>query len=56
VPESADKSGEAEVLLNALRKCRWNKTMAARLLGMSRRTFYRKLAQYGLQEEEPDTV
>jgi two-component system response regulator HydG len=30
-----------------------NKTLAARILGCTRKTLYRKLAQYGLQEQSP---
>ncbi|MBF0148025.1 MAG: helix-turn-helix domain-containing protein [Magnetococcales bacterium] len=34
---------EADDLLRALEQTRWNKTEAARVLGISRRTFYRLL-------------
>jgi len=34
------------VLLQALEKSRWNKTAAARLLGMSRQNLYRKLKEF----------
>lgn len=41
--------GEKEVLLNALEKCRWNKTQAAELLGVSRRGLLYKLKAFGIQ-------
>jgi len=34
---------ESQEILNALTKARWNKTKAAHLLGINRRTLYRKL-------------
>ncbi len=37
-----------EDIVRALDAAEWNKTEAARLLGMSRRTIYRKIEQYGL--------
>jgi predicted ATPase/transcriptional regulator with GAF, ATPase, and Fis domain len=43
-------AGEREGLLQTLEKAKWNKTQAARLLGISRRTLYRKLEQYDLME------
>jgi predicted ATPase/transcriptional regulator with GAF, ATPase, and Fis domain/tRNA A-37 threonylcarbamoyl transferase component Bud32 len=43
--------GEREGLLQALEKAKWNKTQAARLLGISRRTLYRKLQQYDLMQD-----
>ncbi len=36
---------EAQEIINALTKARWNKTKAAHLLGINRRTLYRKLDQ-----------
>ncbi|PON19400.1 hypothetical protein C2W62_02805 [Candidatus Entotheonella serta] len=35
-------------LLAALEQARGNRTAAARLLGMSRATFYRRLASFGI--------
>jgi transcriptional regulator with PAS, ATPase and Fis domain len=36
----------------ALEKTGWNKSKAARLLGVSRRTIYRKMAELGIRDEE----
>jgi transcriptional regulator with GAF, ATPase, and Fis domain/tetratricopeptide (TPR) repeat protein len=44
----AFEADERQRMLDALRAARWNKTRAATTLGMPRRTFYRKLARYGL--------
>jgi len=40
-----------QAILSALKAADWNRTRAARLLGISRRTFYRKLEEYHLMEE-----
>lgn len=39
---------QAEEILNALNEARWNKTKAARMLGISRRTVHRKIHLYQL--------
>jgi DNA-binding NtrC family response regulator len=39
---------EKELIQDALKRSRANKTEAARLLGLSRRTLYRKMHEYGL--------
>ncbi|MDH4029120.1 MAG: sigma-54-dependent Fis family transcriptional regulator [Nitrospirota bacterium] len=41
-----------EHLLNALNKTGWNKSKAARMLGINVRTIYRKIEKYNLQTEE----
>ncbi|MCU7816656.1 MAG: sigma-54 dependent transcriptional regulator, partial [Candidatus Thiodiazotropha sp. (ex Rostrolucina anterorostrata)] len=42
---------EGQRISRALIKTDWNKTRAAELLGMSRRTIYRKIDQYGITEK-----
>jgi DNA-binding NtrC family response regulator len=44
---------ERELLIRALRRAKGNKTKAAKLLGMTRPKFYRRLVQLGLEEEQP---
>jgi len=41
--------GERERILDALRACNWNRVKAAELSGIPRRTFYRRLREYGIQ-------
>ena len=40
---------ERQRILGALEKSFWNKTKAARVLGMSRRTIYRKMTEYSIE-------
>ena len=51
VPASLDaaKEQEKERILEALTACNWNRAKAASLVGMPRRTFYRRLKKYGIQ-------
>ena len=42
---------ERSAILQALEKTAWNKAKAARLLGMDRKTIYRKLEKYGILNE-----
>jgi PAS domain S-box-containing protein len=44
-----DPSAEARAILAALEQASYNKSNAARLLGISRRTLYRKLEQYQIR-------
>jgi PAS domain S-box-containing protein len=50
-PGNADfGSAEARAIRGALRNCSYNKSEAARRLGISRRTLYRKLKQHGIPD------
>jgi DNA-binding NtrC family response regulator len=54
-PPAADASGpldivEREHIMRTLRQVRGNKAVAARLLGISRRAFYRQLERHGLHQ------
>jgi DNA-binding NtrC family response regulator len=52
VPEAsldAHKAGERERILAALARCNWNRVKAAQVVGLPRRTFYRRLKEYGIQ-------
>ena len=40
---------EKQTILEALEKTAWNKTMASKLLGISRRNIYRKLKEHNIQ-------
>jgi len=42
----------SQAIQNALKKTGWNKAKAARLLGMSRRTIYRKIKEYRITKDE----
>ncbi|MBX3183076.1 MAG: sigma 54-interacting transcriptional regulator [Polyangiaceae bacterium] len=46
---SQHRLDERERILQALKASSWNRVKAAELLGMPRRTFYRRLRQYGIQ-------
>jgi transcriptional regulator with GAF, ATPase, and Fis domain/tetratricopeptide (TPR) repeat protein len=42
------KDTERERILNALSVCNWNRVQASKMIGVPRRTFYRRLKQYGI--------
>ncbi len=42
------RDAERELILRTLRECNWNRSLAARKLGIGRRTFYDKLARLGI--------
>ncbi len=44
------KRTEKERILDALERSGWNRLQAAKLCGIPRRTFYRRLREYGIQE------
>jgi serine/threonine-protein kinase PknK len=46
---SEHRRDERERILNALKACNWNRVKAAELSGIPRRTFYRRLREYGIQ-------
>ena len=42
------KDSERQRILDALAECNWNRVQAARLVGVPRRTFYRRLKEFGI--------
>jgi transcriptional regulator with GAF, ATPase, and Fis domain len=46
---SEHRRDERERIIQALRTCNWNRVKAAELSGIPRRTFYRRLREYGIQ-------
>jgi transcriptional regulator with PAS, ATPase and Fis domain len=42
------RDAEKEKILAALTRCSWNRVQAAKLIGLPRRTFYRRLKEYGI--------
>ncbi|MBI5848233.1 MAG: sigma 54-interacting transcriptional regulator [Nitrospirae bacterium] len=53
IESSPDQAGEKEKIIQALRKAGGNKAKAARLLGISRRTMYRKIEDLQIPDTEP---
>lgn len=51
-PFAGDPGDEADKILAALERSGWNKSRAARLLGFSRRTIYRKMEEFGIEDSE----
>ena len=46
---SEHRRDERERILDALKSCNWNRVKAAEVSGIPRRTFYRRLREYGIQ-------
>ena len=46
--KSEFKDTERERILGALAACNWNRVQAARMVGLPRRTFYRRLKEFGV--------
>jgi serine/threonine-protein kinase PknK len=46
---SRHRRDERERILQALQACNWNRVQAAKISGIPRRTFYRRLREYGIQ-------
>jgi DNA-binding NtrC family response regulator len=44
------KEAERQLIINALAKSKGNKSLAAHMLGISRKSLYKKLADYGIQD------
>lgn len=49
LPSKDTRADESRVILRALEQSAWNKAKAAKLLGMSRRTIYRKIKEYKIE-------
>ncbi len=49
-PEMTVKDAEKQLIIRALKETNGNRTLAARKIGISRRSFHRKLHQYKLEE------
>ena len=48
--DAGEEENGAAKIIAALEKSGWNKSQAARLLGMSRRTIYRKMEELGIED------
>lgn len=53
--EITGQGSEKESIMAMLAKTGWNKAKTARLLGMSRSTFYTKLFKYGINAKPEDS-
>ncbi len=51
---TALESAERDAILQSLEKCRWNVTMAARQLNISRNTLYRKMKNLNIRSTEEE--
>jgi len=47
---------ESNYILEILKDCHWNRTEAAKKIGISRRTLYNKIAKYELEQEPKTSV
>ena len=45
---------ERRYILRVVEACHWNKSKAARILGIGRKTLYRRLESFGIEVESPD--
>jgi two-component system response regulator HydG len=45
------KEAERQLIINALAKSKGNKSLAAQMLGISRKSLYKKLVDYGIQAD-----
>jgi DNA-binding NtrC family response regulator len=48
-PLEQHRNQERERIVAALKACNWNRVKAAEVVGLPRRTFYRRLKEYGIQ-------
>lgn len=48
--QAAFYAQEKALIVDALNRVAWTKVRAAKMLGMARRTFYRRMTEYGLME------
>ncbi|HLK38312.1 MAG TPA: sigma-54-dependent Fis family transcriptional regulator [Polyangiaceae bacterium] len=46
--EAEHKAAERDRILGALAACNWNRLRAAKMIGLPRRTFYRRLKEFGI--------
>lgn len=44
-----------DIIIGTLQKCGWNKAKAARSLGVSRQTMYRKISEFNIREPTPSS-
>jgi DNA-binding NtrC family response regulator len=54
-PTAVFKQAEREVIIQTLKQCNWNRSLAAKRLGIGRRTLYDKLSRLGISlKPKPD--